>query len=441
MELDLEPHSPAGGSATRRDQLAQSRHRSWPIPPTYHSKTGGTRYRFPTSADQPSSGSSLRITDSPPTSTPSPDQTVYSNIAFPPVRPLTSHSFSSNSTSYANSPHLDHRHSGSDHDARPASGLHHVPEHPRRISSLGVRKGIESRRASLPSAPTALHHPRGSRFWRTVLHDDPIMARPRFLSSARGLAPRAHRNSDVSSQSSVSNTPSVRPGSPHLWRTANRINASRPPYNRTVSDTKPAQNAYSFPGSYPAIPPLVFRSSSGASRTSLPDFIFPSSGEALTRGTEYIRRHSFELSPNVDDCEVGTEGEDQFESQVEVGESDLESESDVESESDIAFDDREEQIIESGDQFKDSRSPVKHAQESFLPDSSSHAVEGANVDSLRIVRIKELGPSPTNPSAIITEDRRYPCPHVGAFVPRSVFSKGGVLTPSVRLSSGLQKKI
>jgi len=159
-------------------------------PPTYHSKTGGRRYRFPTSPDRPSSADSSRILSESPTSSNAqlPSQTVYSDVAFPHAKPHTSHSFSNGSTRYVHRPSSDHRHSAPDQGARPSSSPHYVSEHPKRLSSLGIRRGIESRRASLPSPPTTLHHPRGSRFWRTVLNDNPNMDRPRFLSSARRSA-------------------------------------------------------------------------------------------------------------------------------------------------------------------------------------------------------------------------------------------------------------
>lgn len=417
MAFDLERHSRARGPASEQNQLPESRHhsnQSWPMPPTYHSKTDGTRYHFPTSADRPSSASSLRIIDSPSTSdTRLPDQTVYSNVAFPPVKPFTSQSFSAGTAHYVEGPLPGH--STLDQDARPALSPHHVHEHPRRTSSLGIRKGMESRRASLPTAPTTIHHSRGSRFWRTVLHDDPITDRPRFLSSARGPAPRIHRNSDALSQLSISNLPSVRPGSPQLWRASNRINPARPSYTRTVSDTQSVHNVYSVPGSYPAIPPLVFQTSSRTSRTSLPDFSVPSSRDTFVRDAEHVRNHSPELLPSLskadNDYEDETEGDDQFDSHAEVGESVAESESDVEYESDIDYD---KNSLKSDEQDYDLQRRLENSRESFVPASSSpSAMERASTDSLQIVRIVELGPSPTNPSAIITEDRRYPCPHVG----------------------------
>jgi len=129
-------------------------------------------------------------------------------------------------------------------------------------------------------------------------------------------------------------------------------------------------------------------------------------------GAEHIRSRSSELlslpSEIDNDCEGETEGEGQFESEIDVGESEVES---VESESDV---DHGEDCLKSDTQYYDTYRGVKNAEEIFVPASSSSPTdERTGTNSLQIVRIVDLGPSPINPSAVITEDRRYPCPHLG----------------------------
>jgi hypothetical protein len=70
----------------------------------------------PSTSSCSSSSSSLRIISeySPTPNAGSPDQTAYSNTASPPVRPLTSHSFCSNSAPYVNDPPPDYCHSAPD---------------------------------------------------------------------------------------------------------------------------------------------------------------------------------------------------------------------------------------------------------------------------------------------------------------------------------------
>jgi hypothetical protein len=69
-------------------------------------------------------------------------------------------------------------------------------------------------------------------------------------------------------------------------------------------------------------------------------------------------------------------------------------------------------------QFYDPHRGVMHARTRFVSAGSSSAFGRARANSLQIVRVVELGPSPANPSAIVTEDRRYPCPHLGTCLPR-----------------------
>ena len=429
MAFDPESHAHITRSASGQSQRGESAQRpnpSWAMdPPTYRSETGDTRYRFPTSPDRPPSVSSLRIvSDSPSTSNAQlPDKPAYySDVTFPPAKSPTSHSFSSGGTFHVNRPSPDHRHSAPDQDAR----NFHMHGHQRRMSSLGVRKGIDSRRASLPTHPTTLHHSRNSRFWRTVLQDNPVIERPRFLSSARGPASRLDHDLAVSSQSSASGSQFLRPGSPQLWRTSisssNRIDIPQSSYTRAISESQTAQNIYPGPKSYPAIPPLVFKPPSRTWRTSLPDFALSSPREGYGRGVGHVGSHPSDLSSLSgkvdDDYDDETDGDDQFESQVEVGESEVESESDAESASDVEFEDRAEGSLQSEEQFYDHQRRVKHPRNNFASagSSSSPTMERANAESLRIIRVADLGPSPANPSAIVTEDRRYPCPHLGAYI-------------------------
>jgi hypothetical protein len=157
-------------------------------------------------------------------------------------------------------------------------------------------------------------------------------------------------------------------------------------------------------------------------------------------GAEHIRSRSSELlslpSEIDNDCEGETEGEGQFESEIDVGESEVES---VESESDV---DHGEDCLKSDTQYYDTYRGVKNAEEIFVPASSSSPTdERTSTNSLQIVRIVDLGPSPINPSAVITEDRRYPCPHLGVSITERWFIRTDVLMCGIRLSSGLQKKI
>jgi Zinc finger, C2H2 type len=404
-------------------------------PPTYHSKTEGRRYRFPTSPDRPSSADSSRLLSDSPTSlnTQLPSQTVYSNIAFPHARPHTSHSFSNGNTRYVHRPSPDYRHSAPDQGARPSSSPHYVSEHPRRLSSLGIRKGIESRRASLPSPPTMPHHPRGSRFWRTVLHDNPNVDRPRFLSSARRSAPVMDRDTTDFSSSSSSYPPPPRPGSPQpgsaLLSTSNPTDTHWPSYTRTISETRPFKHVYSIPKSYPPIPPLVFLSSPRPWRTSLP--ALSSSHDTNMRGAGHLGSRSSELSSLSsqldDDYDDETEGDDQLESQVGGGVSEMESESEEDE-----CDGPGEGGFSPEQNFQDQQYHANHAHEQILSARSVFSATGAtNGDSPQIVRIVELGPSPANPSAVITEDRHYPCPHLGASYGERYFSESMCLHSSI----------
>ena len=244
------------------------------------------------------------------------------------------------------------------------------------------------------------------------------MDSPRFLSSARRSASVMDRDPIDFSPSSSSYPPPARPGSPQLGSpllsTSNRTDTHWPSYTRTISETRPFQHVYSIPKSYPPIPPLVFLSSPRAWRTSLPDFALPSSHDANMRGAGHLGSHSSELSSLSsqldDDYDDETEGDDQLESQV----GDVESE--VESESEEEFDSTGEHCLNSEQKFQDQQYQANHAFGQF---SSARSVFSAtmasNGDSPQIVRIVELGPSPANPSAIITEDRHYPCPHSGVF--------------------------
>jgi hypothetical protein len=124
-----------------------------------------------------------------------------------------------------------------------------------------------------------------------------------------------------------------------------------------------------------------------------------------------------ELSSNYDDdYDDETEGDDQFGSQVEVGESEVESESEEE------FDGQGGSCLDPEGQFHHRPYQANNAHEQVLSSRSVFsATEAINGDSPQIVRIVELGPSPINPSAVITEDRHYPCPHLGALIARNVF--------------------
>jgi hypothetical protein len=331
------------------------------------------------------------------------------------VRSFASHLLSSGSTRYVEHASTDYRHSAPDQDTRLVSSHHHVHEHPRRVASVGIRKGIESRRASLPTPPTMLHYPRSSRFLRTMPHDKAIMDHPRFFSSIRGLPPRLDHESSTVSQSSTTFAPSVRSSSPHLSRTllpaSTRAVSPRPSYTRALSEAQIITgDIYSVPSSYPAIPPLVFRSSS-TWRTSLPDFTRSSSNVALqgvehARSREHGQSNPFKADYNHED---ETDGDDQSESQEE-------------SESDAKSDDRGYHIPVSKEQFYDNQRQVGYSRHRFLSAGSSSSATGTeSADSLQIVRVDELGPSPVNPSAIITEDRRYPCPHLGKSMSRDDF--------------------
>jgi hypothetical protein len=104
-------------------------------------------------------------------------------------------------------------------------------------------------------------------------------------------------------------------------------------------------------------------------------------------------------------------------------------ESEVESVSEEKFDGQGERGYNPEEQFRDRQYQADHSHEQVLSARSVFSVTGAtNGDSPQIVRIVELGPSPTNPSAIITEDRHYPCPHLGASYGEKMFLRVDVLT-------------
>jgi len=100
--------------------------------------------------------------------------------------------------------------------------------------------------------------------------------------------------------------------------------------------------------------------------------------------------------------------DDQLESQVGDVESEVQSESEEEE-----FDSPGEHCLNSEQKFQDQQYQANHAFGQFSTRSVFSATMATNGDSPQIVRIVELGPSPANPSAIITEDRHYPCPHLG----------------------------
>ena len=140
------------------------------------------------------------------------------------------------------------------------------------------------------------------------------------------------------------------------------------------------------------------------------------------RGAGHLGSHSSELSSLSsqldDDYDDETEGDDKLESQVGGGESVVESESEEE------FDGPGERGFSPEQKLQDQQYQANHAHEQFLSARSVFSATGTtNGDSPQIVRIVELGPSPANPSAIITEDRHYPCPHLGASYDERYFSE------------------